>query len=58
MMCVCQDTAEMALRGAAILCRLLLGVVPQGEMPAGLQQAASTLHDQCLLVRYTPSRPV
>lgn len=46
-----QDNSEIALRGAAILARMLLGIIPPAAMPEPLQRAASSLHDQCLLVR-------
>ena len=46
-----QDNSEIALRGTAILARMLLGIIPPAAMPEPLQRAASSLHDQCLLVR-------
>ncbi len=41
--------AELALRGTALLARLLLGVMDNAA-PAGLLDAASLLHDNALLV--------
>lgn len=46
-----QDNSEIALRGAAILARMLLGIIPPAAIPEPVQRAASSLHDQCLLVR-------
>lgn len=45
-----QDTAEIALRGAALLTRLLLDVLDSKAPPPGLLQAAASLHDSALLV--------
>lgn len=49
-----QEKAELALRGAAILTRLLL-VVMDKAAPAALLEAASMLHDNALLVRNSAS---
>jgi hypothetical protein len=51
--CICwpQDNAELALRGAALLTRLLVDALDSNVPPPGLLQAAATLHDNALLVR-------
>lgn len=51
--CACwpQDNAELALRGAALLTRLLVDALDSNVPPPGLLQAAAMLHDNALLVR-------
>jgi hypothetical protein len=50
--CWLQDNAELALRGAALLTRLLVGALEGIVPPPGLLQAAAMLHDNALLVRF------
>ena len=46
-----QETAELALRGAALLARLVLAAADSAP-PQGLFSAASLLHDNALLVSH------
>lgn len=52
--CICwpQDDAEFALRGAALLTRLLVDALDSNVPPLGLLLAAAVLHDSALLVRH------
>lgn len=45
-----QETAELSLRGTALMARVLLEALDSKAPPPGLLQAAAALHDNALLV--------